>query len=479
MRITRFVRGQLIAFGIIGLVSLVVMATVYMHLPAMFGIGRFEVKVELPSTGGIYQNANVTYRGVQVGKVTSVVLTEDGVRANLSIDSGAKIPSDAPATIDSVSAIGEQYVNFGAPDGQASGRLKDGAVVTGTVPTEISTMLGRADDLVQSLQDSKLRQVVDESFTAFNGTGEDLQRLLDSMSLFAGEANRNADVVSQLIDQAAPLLESQSTTNGDIRRWTRNLLKVTDQIRANDPQVNQILQKGPGVENQTEDLFSGMQSTIPLLIDNLATSAKTMAIYHPNLRQILVLYPRLMGALIAAVNNGDPRKGAKASFNVPSFQDPPGCTIGFLPASERRGSGVQEARELPPGLLCRVAHDSPMAVRGARNYPCAEFPGRRAPTPAECRDGYKALNQQQYAFPKGIPGVLPAPTNPPPQGMIAEANPTADDGSPAVYATTYDPATGDYIGPDGKTYNAGTGTDNVRAQGGNSGWQSLITATLN
>lgn len=479
MRITPFVRGQLIAFAIIGVVALIVMGTMYMHVPGMLGIGRYQVKVELPNTGGIYQNANVTYRGVQVGKVKSVTLTQDGVQAKLSINSSAKIPANAPATVESVSAIGEQYVNFGATEGEPSGRLKDGSTVSGSVPTDIRTMLDRADALVGTLQNSQLRTVVDEAFTAFNGTGDDLQRLLDSMSLFVGEANRNVDVVTKLVDQAAPLLESQSTTNGDIRAWTRNVLKVTDQIRANDPQVEQILQKGPGVEQQSEKLFAGMQSTIPLLIDNLSTSARTMAIYHPNLRQILVLYPRLMGTLISAVNNGDPRKGAKVSFNVPSFQDPPGCTIGFLPASERRGSGPDPARELPPGLLCRVAHDSPMAVRGARNYPCAEFPGRRAPTPAECRDGYKPLNQQEYAFPKGIPGVMPAPTDPPPQGMIAEANPTADDGSPAVYATTYDPATGDYIGPDGKTYNAGLGTDGAQAQGGNSGWQSLITSTLN
>ena len=48
-------------------------------------------------------------------------------------------------------------------------------------------------------------------------------------------------------------------------------------------------------------------------------------------------------------------------------------------------------------MLCRVAHDSPLAVRGARNYPCVEYPGRRAPTPAECRTGYKPLDKKSPA----------------------------------------------------------------------------------
>ena len=34
--------------------------------------------LELPAAGGLYKFTNVTYRGVQVGKVTDVKLTENG-----------------------------------------------------------------------------------------------------------------------------------------------------------------------------------------------------------------------------------------------------------------------------------------------------------------------------------------------------------------------------------------------------------------
>ena len=44
----------------------------YMQLPTLLGIGRMTVTVELPTSGGLYRFANVTYRGVQVGKVTAV-----------------------------------------------------------------------------------------------------------------------------------------------------------------------------------------------------------------------------------------------------------------------------------------------------------------------------------------------------------------------------------------------------------------------
>src|SRR5690242_19112904 len=106
--LTRFVRNQLIIFTIASIVGVVVMAFVYMQVPTLLGLGRLTVTLELPAAGGLYRFGNVTYRGVQVGKVTDVKLTEKGAEATLSLDTSPKIPADLHADVLSVSAIGEQ-----------------------------------------------------------------------------------------------------------------------------------------------------------------------------------------------------------------------------------------------------------------------------------------------------------------------------------------------------------------------------------
>ncbi|WP_157100845.1 MlaD family protein, partial [Rhodococcus gordoniae] len=106
MMLTRFVRIQLTIFAILTVVGLVVMSLMYVKLPALFGIGRYEIVVELQSTGGLYPHSNVTYRGNTVGTVRSVALSPTGVEALLSIDSDAKIPADVDAAVRSVSAVG-------------------------------------------------------------------------------------------------------------------------------------------------------------------------------------------------------------------------------------------------------------------------------------------------------------------------------------------------------------------------------------
>lgn len=469
MKITRFVRIQLIIFAIVTVIAIVAMAVYYVRVPAMFGIGRYQVDLNLPDTGGLYENANVSFRGVNVGKVEAVRLTESGVQAQLSIDSGTQIPANAAASVRSVSAVGEQYVEFLPPDGDASSDyLSDGSTVTTSdVPVQISSVLDKATALLNQVGDTKLRSLMDEAFTAFNGTGEDLRRLIDSMMLLVDDANKNSDVTIDLIKQAGPLMATQATTADQIRSWTADAVKVTDQLRANNPEITDLLRKGPPVAASAQQLFASMDQSLPLLLANLNVVSKTTAVYLPNLQQVLVIYPRLIDTLLTAVNAGDPRYGPSVEFSL-GFQDPPPCTIGYLPPSDWRSPAIQTARELPPGMLCRVPQNSQIAVRGARNFPCVEFPGRRAPTPEECRTGYKPISNRVVPFPNGIPGLLPAPA-----GYVTPGTPTENEAGPAVYGTTYDPTSGDFIGPDGRTYNAGTGE-----QGRDTSWQSLITGAV-
>ena len=58
----------------------------------------------------------------QVGIVESVNLTDTGVAAELSLNSGIEIPADLDAEVHSQSAVGEQYVALLPRSGERTGR---------------------------------------------------------------------------------------------------------------------------------------------------------------------------------------------------------------------------------------------------------------------------------------------------------------------------------------------------------------------
>ncbi|CQD09931.1 virulence factor Mce family protein [Mycolicibacterium conceptionense] len=197
------------------------MGVVYLQAPTLLGIGRMTVTLQLPGTGGLYQFSNVTYRGVQMGKVTEVRPTREGAQATLSLNTSPKVPADLHAAVLSVSAVGEQYVDL-QPRTDSGPYLHDGSVIPvsdTSIPQAVGPMLDQVSALMGSIPKDKISPLLDETFKAFNGTGTDMGAMLDSSSRLIAEANAASDQTRALIEDGAPLLDGQAESVDAIRTW--------------------------------------------------------------------------------------------------------------------------------------------------------------------------------------------------------------------------------------------------------------------
>ena len=92
----RLTRLQLSIFAIVTVLTVGAISLFYLHVPSAMGIGSYNVTANFVAGGGLYQNANVTYRGVTVGRVESVGLSNDGVVAHMRLNSDAPVPMSRP-----------------------------------------------------------------------------------------------------------------------------------------------------------------------------------------------------------------------------------------------------------------------------------------------------------------------------------------------------------------------------------------------
>jgi phospholipid/cholesterol/gamma-HCH transport system substrate-binding protein len=400
--LTRFVRIQLIIFSTASIIGLAVMLISYIQVPTLLGWGRITVTLELPASGGLYKFSNVTYRGVQVGKVTDVrVIGGKRVEATLSLETSSQIPSDLVAQVHSISAVGEQYVDL-QPHDESPPYLHDGSVIAmsnTTVPQQVGPMLDQVSSLVNSFPQDKLSALLDEAFQSFNGSGNDFGSLLDSSAKLTAALNGSADRTRTLIDDSGPLLDSQMQSTDAIRMWSQSLAGVTQQLTQNDPQVRTLLQNGPGAANEASRLLAQVKPTLPVLLANLTSIGQIAVTYHPSLEQLLVLLPPSLTVYQAANPTNNPTGHALGDFSV-TLADPPPCTVGFLPPSSWRSPADTSEIDTPDGLYCKLPQDSPIAVRGARNYPCIAEPGKRAPTVQICDSDkpFTPLAMRQHAL---------------------------------------------------------------------------------
>lgn len=401
--IDRLAKIQLSIFAVITVITLSVMAIFYLRLPATFGIGTYGVSADFVAGGGLYKNANVTYRGVAVGRVESVGLNPNGVTAHMRLNSGTAIPSNVTATVRSVSAIGEQYIDLVPPENPSSTKLRNGFRIqrqNTRIGQDVADLLRQAETLLGSLGDTRLRELLHEAFIATNGAGPELARLIESARLLVDEANANYPQVSQLIDQAGPFLQAQIRAGGDIKSLADGLARFTWQLRAADPRLRDTLADAPDAIDEANTAFSGIRPSFPALAASLANLGRVGVIYHKSIEQLLVVFPALFAAIITSAGGVPQDEGAKLDFKI-DLHDPPPCMTGFLPPPLVRSPADESVREIPRDMYCKTAQNDPSTVRGARNYPCQEFPGKRAPTVQLCRDprGYVPVGTNPWRGP--------------------------------------------------------------------------------
>ncbi len=387
--LTRLVRIQLVIFSVVTVLAVGAISMLYLHAPSRLGLGTYRVTADFIAGGGIYSSANVTYRGVTVGRVESVHLNDHGVDAVLRMNAKTPVPETVTATVKSMSAIGEQYIDLVPPAGEsAAGKLHNGARIgqdRTAIGQDIAGMLDQAQSMVDSVANSRLRELLRSAFDGFNGSGPELSRMITSARQLIDEANANFEPTSTLIDQFEPFLDAQIRSGDDIKKLARALAAVTTEVRNADPQLREALAILPSVADEANTAFTGIRASFPTLAASIANFGRVGVIYRKSIEQALVIFPALMSALLTVAGGVPMEEGVKLDFKI-DMHDPPPCVVGFLPFTEMRSPADETVRELPEGLYCKAAQNDPSAIRGARNYPCQEYPGKRAPTIQLCRD---------------------------------------------------------------------------------------------
>nr|WP_090338953.1 MlaD family protein [Mycolicibacterium malmesburyense]CRL66949.1 mce-family protein mce1f [Mycolicibacterium malmesburyense] len=421
----RMVRIQLVIFSIASIIGVVAMVFAYMQVPTLLGIGKITVTLELPASGGLYRFANVTYRGVQVGKVTEMDVSRTRATATLRLDTSPKIPADLQAEVRSVSAVGEQYVEL-LPRTDSPPYLEDGSVIAmadTTIPQPVSPMLEQVNTLIASIPKGRLTELIDESYRAFSGAGFDMGSLVDSSATLSEALNRDASRSATLAEDSVPLLDSQARSADALRVWARSLAGITDQVVADDPQIRTLLDDGPAAASQVSGLFEQIRPTLPVLLANMTTIGQVAVTYRPSLEQVLVLLPPFVANVQSSAPHNNPTGIALGDFRI-QMADPNPCTVGFLPPSEWRSPDDQTTIDTPDGIYCKLPQDSPIVVRGARNTPCMGVPGKRAPTVEQCYSDkpYEPLAMRQHSL-----GAYPIDPNLIAQGVPPDSRVRADE----------------------------------------------------
>ena len=167
------VKLRIAAFLTLSAVGIVYIAGSYLgFVDRILGRG-ITVHATLPDSGGLFEGSEVTYRGVKIGEVSAMSPTREGVRLDLALEDGTKLPLDSPMYVHNLSAVGEQYLDFEPPDDQGP-YAEQGDTIKGSeasMPVDEADLLVELDQFVSSVDRRNLKVVVKELGLMFSDTG--------------------------------------------------------------------------------------------------------------------------------------------------------------------------------------------------------------------------------------------------------------------------------------------------------------------
>ncbi|UOY01040.1 MlaD family protein [Blastococcus sp. PRF04-17] len=412
--ITRSTKVKLLAFAVLAVVGMAYLGFKYVGLDRVLLGGGYAVAADFRDSGGIFVNAEVTYRGVEVGRVTDMELVGDGVRVELRIDPGADpIPADTEAVVATRSAVGEQYVIL-RPTGDGEPYLQDGDVIPQertSIPVPVEQMLLNLDEFVGSIDQENLRIVIEELGKAFEGSGDDLGRLIDNGDLLLARAQESLPQTLQLITDGQTVLDTQRDSRSAIRQWAEDLRLVTDTLVEMDPDLRSIVVNAPDAGEALEGLVENAGPGLGSLVRNLDILNRVQIPRLDGIQQMLVTYPdAVTGGFTVVRRDEDGVLRSHFGF-VLNAGEPHACATGYVPTTRTPSQGAVEAVDTDR-VACRVYDgvdpnpgdgydENGSNIRGEQNIgsdggrgvtePTEQVPGGGAPNPTALTELFGSL----------------------------------------------------------------------------------------
>ncbi|MET9485458.1 MlaD family protein [Nocardia sp. NPDC006630] len=286
--------GWLSLFGIL---AVTVLGAAYLA----FGVVRadpfaesFTVTLELPNSAGLQPHSPVLLRGVQVGKVDSVTHGGTSVEVALRLNRAYRIPAASPAVIESLSALGEPYVEF-TPADQRGPYLSEGQRLdarTVHTPPSIPEVARQVSQVLAQLDPAAMRSLVGTFGTALTGTDTVVPELSRATGLLAATIMSRSPQIGPMLTDLQSIVPDMAWAGPSMSQAAPNFIQFGQRVDQIAAAIGRLMDTGdtpqmylqgnglvPFLGNLTqriEQLGPGLKQLVPVL-QPLADSAANPA----------------------------------------------------------------------------------------------------------------------------------------------------------------------------------------------------------
>ncbi len=320
---------------------------------------EYRITVELPNSAGLLPNQDVTLRGVPIGRVDRLDITQSGVDAIVSVRSTVPIPASSDVRVSGLSPAGEQYIDFSA-DSDAGPFLSDGSVITqgkATVPVSLAELLANADGALAQVDTAKLELIKRELSLSDQGP-QKLADIIDGGTFLLSTLDSVLPETTTILRTSRVVLTMAADKNAGIGQAADNLSDTFEGINRMTDGYRRLTEQTPGALNSVDNLFADNSETMVQLLGSLTTTSQLLYLRVPALN---ALFPNYRTSVLDAIGSVMHDNGLWTTGDIyPRYA----CEYG----NPRRPPSSADYPEPFMYTYCRDDHPG-VLVRGAKNAP--------------------------------------------------------------------------------------------------------------
>ncbi len=394
----RAVARRRIAVALTGLAVVMVIASAYI-LVGTLGVNparsTISLRIPLPQSGGLLPRQDVTLRGVPIGRVQSILLSDNGVTAVADVDADVAIPHDSTFRVSALSPAGEQYLDI-RPATDSGPYLGDGDTVGAgqtTIPVPFSQLVGDAEGVLAQLDPDKIAAMTREFGVGPQGPHK-LSALLDGGIFMVSTLDSVLPQTISVLRNSRTVFTTLADVGPGLRATTINLREIAGGVNRMDGGYRTLVERGAAPLTELDKVIADNSETMVQLLGNLTTIAQLSYVRIPALQALFpppTVRGSLVDALVSAIHDdggvwviGDPYPRYSCDYNLP-----------------RRAPSQADFPEPYRYTYC-ANPDPSVLIRGARNAPRPPGDDTAGPPP-----GYDPLAVTDPA-PVG-PNTIPTP----------------------------------------------------------------------
>jgi virulence factor Mce-like protein len=244
--------------------------------------GDYTLSGTFPRAGeGLHPGSAVVFRGVQVGRVSTITLSDNQAKVTVLIEPSFQVPAGATATIQPVNLFGAEQVAITTPghDSEAGPYLSAGSSFAhATSSNELGDLFAVATPLLDKIDTNNLSTVLSELAQASQGEGPKIAQSISAGTQLAGLLDRTLNAQILALDSFAKFTQATAPAAGDLNN-------LNAQINAGLPAFN---------AEQAD--YQRLLNTLIPFSDRLAALLST---YHPDIATILTSGDNVSRVLLA------------------------------------------------------------------------------------------------------------------------------------------------------------------------------------